>query len=77
LTIKMLFRQPYFKNVDMIDSVKRRRFFQIWCFHNWKMIFIDKENTLFFREQRFEHLNEFLLELKKANPACKIEDSLM
>lgn len=77
LIIKMPFGDIYSVNVATVEKVTERRWKDIAGFYNAIMSFSGNKGKLFFDSVRFEGFEEFLRELKKANPACQIDESLM
>lgn len=77
LIIKMPFQASYSVNVASVEKVTQKKWYDISGFYIIIMFISENKNKLFFDTVRFEQFDEFLRELKKANPACQIDDSLM
>jgi len=77
LVIKMSFQKNYSIDVNAIEKVYKKPFYQISGSYGIKMFFPDRKLTLYFGKSNFDNLDAFFRELKKANPQCQIDELLL
>jgi hypothetical protein len=77
LKVKMPFRISISIDVNLIEKIIKRGSFPLWGLYDIKLLCPSIYLTLYLRKERFEHLLDLLSEIKKVNPSCQIEDSLL
>jgi len=77
LIIKMSFQKNYSIDVDTIEKVYKKPFYQISGSYSIKMFISDRKLTLYFGKSNFDNLDVFFRELIKANPQCHIDELLL
>ncbi len=77
LLIKMSFQKNYSIDVNTIERIYKKPFYQISGSYSIKMFISDRKLTLYFGKSNFDNLDVFFRELKKANPQCRIDELLL
>jgi hypothetical protein len=77
LIFKMVFQEPLSLDAGLVERIEKKSLFQIWGFYNIRVSCPSRDITLYFLTERFGHLDNFFRELMKANPGCRVDESLI
>lgn len=76
LVIKPRFKNSFSINVNEVTRIAEASWIKLIASYNKKIVCSERKLTLYLGEAEFVGLNEFLIELKKANPTCEVDEYL-
>ena len=77
LIIKMLFKESYIIDIIYVNKICKKKFYQLSGSFDIIISIPEKNIFLYFDKRSFYLLDEFIHELKKANPKCQIDEWLI